>query len=59
MQKRYLSAKELPKYMAFGRDCSVRLAREAGAEIHYGPRRKVYDIQKIDEYMESLRTANS
>lgn len=56
MEKRYLKAKELSVYTSLGRDRSKQLARDAGAEIRYGERRIVYDVQKIDAYMETLRT---
>lgn len=58
MEKRYLKAAELSNYTGLGRDRSKQLAKDAGAEIRYGARRVVYDIQKIDEYMELLRTVN-
>lgn len=53
MEKRYVKATELPAYTGLGRDRSKRLAVEAGAAIHYG-RRVMYDIKKIDAYMETL-----
>lgn len=59
MEKRFLKATELSGYTGLGRDLSKQLAKDAGAEIRYGERRIVYDAQKIAEYMESLRIANS
>ena len=52
--KRYLSAKELKQYSGLGSTRARQLGVDAGARIKYG-NRVVYDVQKIDEYLASIR----
>lgn len=58
IKKRYVSVKELQEYTSLSRPCAIEVAKAAGAYIHYSSHKILCDIQKIDEYMESLRTAN-
>lgn len=52
--KRYLSAKELKQYAGLGSTRARQLGVDASARIKYG-NRVVYDVQKIDEYLASIR----
>ena len=51
--KRYVSMDELRQYTSLGRDSAMKIGRDSGAIIKIG-RRVVYDLKKIDEYLESL-----
>ena len=52
--KRYLSAKELKQYAGLGSTRARQLGVDAGARIKYG-NRVVYDVQKVDAYLASIR----
>lgn len=50
---RFVSMDELRQYTGLGRDSAMKIGRDSGAVIKIG-RRVVYDLKKIDEYLESL-----
>ena len=50
MQRHFCSQKDLKDVVGVGVRNSLRLAREAGAEIKIG-RRRVYDTERIINYM--------
>lgn len=50
---RFVSMDELQQHIGMGRSSAAKVAQDAKAVIKYG-RRVVYDLSKIDAYMESL-----
>ena len=50
---RFVSMDELRQYTGLGRVSATKIGRDSGAIIKIG-RRVVYDLKKIDEYLESL-----
>ena len=50
---RYVGLEELSTYLGIGRENARRIGTESKAKIVVG-RRSLYDLRKIDEYMESL-----
>ena len=50
---RFVPMDELRQYTGLGRVSAAKIGRDSGAVIKIG-RRVVYDLKKIDEYLESL-----
>ena len=54
MTGRLLGNDELQKYLNLGRVTAVKVAKDAGAVVHIGSR-VLYDREKVDEYIDSLK----
>lgn len=48
---RYVDMPNLTRYLTLGRYSARRVAEEAGAVIHIGEKRVVFDLDKIDDYL--------
>ena len=56
IEPRYVDDDSLAAYTSLGRNSALRIGEESCASIRLG-RRTVYDLRKIDEYMEKQRTS--
>ena len=52
-ETRYVNIAGLQDYLTIGRNSAEKVATAAGAKIKIGTR-SVYDLQKIDAYLETL-----
>ena len=48
---RYVDMPNLTRYLTVGRVSARKVAEEAGAVIHIGERRVVFDLNKVDAYL--------
>ncbi len=57
---RYLTRFQLYEYTTLGRPAAERLAIAAGARIEVpGARRVLYDREKLDQYLEAIRSGGN
>ncbi len=53
---RLLGNAELQRYLNLGRVTAIKVAKDAGAEVHIGSR-ILYDREKVDAYIDSMQRA--